>query len=469
KVGVTLIPVNGGRERQLAEFQSVAEICWHPSGKWLAVACKNSPSEPFAVVLHSPETGETRSLTSPPKGIFGDRCPTFSPDGRRLAFSRSFSSTGTEVSEIYVLHVSGELEPEGGPKQLTFGDRTAVSPAWTPDGKELVFVFGSKDLRCGLWRLSVFGSDKPRPLPFSGEGGAAFNPSVSLENHRLLYNVMSWDINIWRYQTPGSKEKPAPPSRFIPSSQTQEIPQYSPDSQEVVYVSYASGSGEIWISSSDGSNPLQLTHFGGPTPDCPRWSRDGKQIVFSMASRDMTQIFSIPAQGGQTKQLTNTPFNKRTPSYSRDGKWVYFSWNRGGDAQIWKMPVEGGEPVQVTSKGGFQPLESMDGRILFYLRGNDVLSSLWMVAVGGGEEIKVLDDVLYTNFDVKEHGIYYTSGTMTKARFLYYDLASRKTRLLAPIQGEIAWGFTVSADEGWILLTLCDPRRSNLMLVENFH
>ncbi len=133
------------------------------------------------------------------------------------------------------------------------------------------------------------------------------------------------------------------------------------------------------------------------------------------------------------------------------------------------MPVEGGEAVQVTRTDGFLPLESMDSRTLFYLKGNDEPSSIWMVSVGGGEETKILDDVLCTNFDVKGHGIYYTSGTDSeKARFLYYDLASRKKRLLAPIQGNVVWGFTVSADEGWILLTQGDWTGSNLMLVENF-
>jgi Tol biopolymer transport system component len=340
-----------------------------------------------------------------------------------------------------------------------------------PNGKELVFVFGSKYHHCSLWRISASGLEKPRPLPFSG-GGSAIIPAVSLENHRLVYSIGTFDCDIWRYQIPRGKEKPIAPSRFSPSVKTQEIPQYSPDGKEVAYVSYASDSSEIWISSSDGSNPLQLTHFGGPMPNLPRWSPDGKNIVFSMVSRGQSQLFTIPAQGGQAKQLTHTSFNKDGPSYSRDGKWVYFEWNRGGDTQIWKMPVEGGEPVQVTRKGGGDPQESMDGRTLFYLKGNDSLGSLWMVPVGGGEETKVLDDVLQLNFDVKGQGIYYLSSTDPSkgARLLYYDLASRKIRLLTQIQSGVEYGFTVSADEDWFLLTLGPPdlMRSNLMLVENF-
>ena len=464
KSAVMLIPANGGRERQVAELQNVGGICWHPGGKWLAVSCKDSQAEPHAIFLLSLESGEKRRLISPPKGIGGDTDPAFSPDGRQLAFSRHFG----EVSEIFVLRLSAELGPEGEPKQLTFGDRMAASPAWMPDGQELVFVYGSFVHYCSLWRISISSPDKPRPLSFSGEGSAR-SPSISLEKNRLVYNLVYLDYNNWRHQISRNKDKTTPPSRFIYSTQTQDCPQFSPDGKEVAFVSYASGSSEIWISSSDGSNLLQLTHFGGPMLDFPRWSPDGKQIAFSMASRDQTEIFLIPAEGGQAKQLTHTPFNKSNPSYSRDGQWINFAWNRGGEEQVWKMPVKGGEPLQVTRKGGANPQESMDGRTVFYLKGYGENYSLWMVPVGGGEETKVLDDVYHENFEVKEHGIYFTSGDYEKARLLYYDLASGKTRLLAPIQGShVEWGFTVSADEGWFLITQGEWMRCNLMLVENF-
>jgi TolB protein len=63
---------------------------------------------------------------------------------------------------------------------------------------------------------------------------------------------------------------------------------------------------------------LQLTYVAGPAPDFPRWSPDGKEIVFAMVTEGESDIFLIPAQGGQIKQLTRTPFNEHAPSFSCD-------------------------------------------------------------------------------------------------------------------------------------------------------
>jgi dipeptidyl aminopeptidase/acylaminoacyl peptidase len=342
-----------------------------------------------------------------------------------------------------------------------------------PDGKEIVYSFGSTH-GVNLWRISVLGSAKPKPLPFTG-GNC---PAISLESHRLVYGVISGsDINIWRCPIPKGAEKPGPLSILIASTQTKHYAQYSPDGKEIAYVSWDSGSPEIWICDSDGSNPLQLTHLGGLQPELPRWSPDGQQIVFWMTSGKQSDLYLIPTQGGQPKQLTNTPFNERNPSFSPDGKWIYLDSDRNGDSQVWKMPAGGGEQVQVTRKGGSNPQESMDGKSLFYLKGKTgYVSELWKVPVDGGEESRVLESVCAVNFDVKEHGIYYAESKYAdhsrpdnEATFLFYDFTSGKTRPIATIRRPVVWGFSVSPDGHWILYSQWESGAlDNLMLVENF-
>jgi Tol biopolymer transport system component len=220
KAAVMLVPANGGRERQVAEI-SMSNVCpmsrylwWHPSGKWLAVACdQDSARAPSAIFLLSLETGERRRLTSPPKGVTWDTNPVFSPDGRSLAFARYFSTGGS--SEIYLLPISLGLLPEGEPKPLTSLNRDTCYLAWMPDGKEIVFASGSKSHACRLWRTPVSGSAQPRPLPFSSEVNG-LDPAISLEKHRLVYATYSLDANIWRCPIPNGERKLEPPKKLIP-------------------------------------------------------------------------------------------------------------------------------------------------------------------------------------------------------------------------------------------------------------
>ena len=168
--------------------------------------------------------------------------------------------------------------------------------------------------------------------------------------------------------------------------------------------------------------------------------------------------------------MTYTTFNELAPSFSRDGNWIYFGSDRSGDFQVWKMPSKGGDAVQVTRKGGSHPQESMDGKMLFYLKPIDLDNDeLWKVPVEGGEELRVLEKVFLWNFQVMEHGIYYVPQPgPTRTPFLLYDFTSRKIKTIALIENSVGIGFTVSPDEQEILYMQGGGARSDLMLVENF-
>ena len=81
------------------------------------------------------DTGEKRRLTSPPSPAIGDSCPSLSPDGRTLAFSRTVDVS----ADLYLLAISDALQPLGEAKRITLGNLSGYSPAWTEDGREIVF------------------------------------------------------------------------------------------------------------------------------------------------------------------------------------------------------------------------------------------------------------------------------------------------------------------------------------------
>ena len=85
------------------------------------------------------DTGEKRRLTSPPSQVRGDSCPAFSPDGRTLAFSRTVDIS----ADLYLLAISDDLKALGEAKRIELGNLSGYAPAWTEDGREIVFWNGS--------------------------------------------------------------------------------------------------------------------------------------------------------------------------------------------------------------------------------------------------------------------------------------------------------------------------------------
>ena len=82
--------------------------------------------------------------------------------------------------------------------------------------------------------------------------------------------------------------------------------------------------GHIWLVSTDGGEPFQLTN--GPSGDSnPQWSPDSTRLAFvSKRGGDGAQIWIIPIGGGEAKQLTHTKNGASNPRWSSDGKQIAF-------------------------------------------------------------------------------------------------------------------------------------------------
>ena len=118
------------------------------------------------------------------------------------------------------------------------------------------------------------------------------------------------------------------------------------------------------------------------------------------------------------------------------------------------------------------PVESPDGRVLYYKkRGEDTLG-LWKVPVKGGEESQVLESFSGgSEFAVVDEGIYFNPRPDSAGHYSiqFFSFASKKTRVVATLEKPVFHGFTVSPDGRWILYSQIDQQGKDLMLVENFH
>jgi Tol biopolymer transport system component len=300
-------------------------------------------------------------------------------------------------------------------------------------------------------------------------GGTASLPSLSRQGSRLAFTWQSIDTNIWRLDLATAGRVSKAPVKWIASTKTDAAPQLSPDGGRIAFTSDRSGTLQVWVCNVDGSSAFPLTSFPGSGAGLGTWSPDGRSIAFGAGLRGNPDIYVISAQGGTARQLTAEISREAGPSWSRDGRWIYFWSDRTGRAEIWKVLPAGGPAVQVTRKGGCQPLESTDGKFVYYTKTVTNFDA-WRVPVEGGEETPVLEG-LRSRWAVAEGGLYLFEQDHDRRWFLkYFDFSSGRKKALAVLGGVpvVSKCPAVSRDGRTAFYEQWDGGQADLVLVDGF-
>jgi Tol biopolymer transport system component/DNA-binding winged helix-turn-helix (wHTH) protein len=418
--GYYIVSAIGGPERQIAKMSRSGSggLDWFPDGKHLVVSQIPEGVRASPLLTLAVDTGEQHVLTVPPAGSVGDLSPTISPDGKKLAFVRM---TGSGVADMYVMSLDG-----GHLRRLTSDGTRFGGISWMPDSREIIFS-SARNGSYGLWRVPVTGGT-PRLVIAGAE--RAFWPTVARQGDRLAYMSSSDSDSLWHTSITGPKTSPIRSGkRVITSSRRQYDPQYSPDGGKIAYSSNRSGSDEIWVSDADGRTAMQLTRLGRPHTGSPHWSPDGTRIAFDSRPNGNPDIFVVGADGGVPRRITTYAGDDVTPSWSRDEKSIYFASDRSGEFQIWKVAV-GGEsisvrPVQLTQGGGFAPIESRDGKYLYFAKGLGK-PGLWRLELNGtanSREQPVLESLKHWGWwALGKEGIYFFDAQPLGSLGIYFDV-----------------------------------------------
>jgi Tol biopolymer transport system component len=457
-----LVPPIGGPEHLVAELlireQAVASprLAWCPDSKCLIVTDSPGEGKPDALFQVSADTGEKKQITRPQRPVVGDSSPAIAPDGQSMVFRRNI---GFVTGELYWTAVGDGFVPKGQPMRLTHYTQDASFPAWTPDGRDILFCS-----RNSIWRMPAKGGRLATRLTSVGQDGIfpAVSRPLSSGKARLVYARNLRDWNFWRIErSDAAGEWERRPAASLSSSKLESSPRFSPKGGKIAFDSDRSGPSEIWVAAADGSNVYQITFMGASDTGSPEWSPDGQWVTFDSNLEGHYEVYTVAATGGKVRRVTFGTSHSQLPSFSADGRSIYFSSNRSGDFEIWKMPSQGGEAVPVTHNGGFGAWESPDGEYLYYHGYTN--REIWRVPVSGGTATKILPDATRP-IVLFQDGIYYRSG----GAIHFFDFATNRSTDLMRNIGPTVPGLTVSPDRRTILYTRVDSTGADLMLVENF-
>jgi len=312
--------------------------------RWLipAVACTVAViAMVFVIGLRWKSSGSalqtTLSQVTFAEGV--EEYPAWSPDGRDLLYTGEVGNTRKIFRKDLA---SGQDSP------LTRGDSDELQPTWSPDGKRVAFV-RARQPRVKLQPGDVFG---------------AFQ-----------------DGDVWVLDLASGNESKLVENAFNPT--------YAPDGKLIAVDASWAGPRRIWVLDSEGHNPQQVTTDTSEEVAhvAPAWSPDGKRIVFQNLARTKFDIRVVSLESKQMNWITNDFFSNIRPAWSSSGKFIYFSSYRSGGINIWRTPVKGdgtvGGPLQQVTTGAGQDVEvatSPDGRRLAFatLRQN---ADIWKLPV----------------------------------------------------------------------------------------
>jgi len=242
------------------------------------------------------------------------------------------------VKELYVMDYDGyAVHP------LTRSESIVLSPAWSPDGENIVFTSYKDDNPDLYVRNLESGTDRPL-LSFPGINSA---PSWSPDG-RYLAVTLSKDgaSEVYRFD-----HKTSVLRRLTYNVSIDTSPSWSPNGKQIVFTSDRAGNPHVYMMDADGSNIRRLTKKH-PYNDTPIWSPIGDKIAYVSRERGETfDVYTLDILSGKVQQLTAVGSNTH-PSWSPDGLHIVFSSDRDGQKEVYIMNWDGTGLKRLTYNGG---------------------------------------------------------------------------------------------------------------------
>lgn len=390
-----------------------------------------------------------------------DSTPSFSPDGKWLAFSSGRNGS----TNVYAANLE-----EGEVRQLTWHSSTDRVECWSPDSQYIYFSSGRSDINgmADLYRVSIDGGE---PVMISRDRyEPEYNATVSPDGTRIAFNVNDHLRQWWRHgeRIDNATEiwiKPAEPGaggyeRFTTYEGKDSWPMWAPDGQGMYFVTdrgpntgvenlaYKPLNGEaslltsfssgrvlwpdmaadgtivferefgIWLLPKDGqaaqvpintfsdtrSNPVDVRTLRSGVTEFS-YSPDGKKLAYVIRG----DVFVAPAKPDKDEgtplafQVTDTAARERSISWGKESNVLYYESQRGESADIYSFDFISREEQKLVASSGNDtfPSVSPDGKYMVFQRGT---SDLMLYDIASGTESRIAEFLQVSSYSWSKDG-----------------------------------------------------------------
>jgi dipeptidyl aminopeptidase/acylaminoacyl peptidase len=323
-----------------------------------------------------------------------------SPDGAWIAYTLSQLDQKRDArnTDIYMVPFGG-----GEPVRLTASEKADRSPHWSPDGRYLGFLSNRDDTETQVWLLDRRGGEATKLTDYKG-GVSSF--AWSPDGTRLA--VVARDPEPDEKKAEGEEKDRPKPIVVRRLLFKRDGIGYLDDRRNHVHVFDVAKKTTTQITSGPYDN-------SGPV-----WSPDGRTIAFVSNRTEEpdlnhdTDIFVVPAEGGEPRAVASSPAAESAPEFTPDGRSIVYLLG-GEPTDIWyatnniaMVPVAGGTPRILTpdvDRNLSGPKVSADGASVLFLIEDRNHSHLARVPIAGGRLERVVGgEREVTHFDAGAKG-----------------------------------------------------------------
>ena len=242
----------------------------------------------------------------------------------------------------YTLHVT-DADGEGGQVALASAE-PIISPAWSPDGRQLAYV-SFETQKAVVWVQDLSTGERRMVASFRGSNSA---PAWSPDGQRLAV-TLSQDGLAQIYTLPVAGGKP---ERLTSSSAIDTEPVYAPDGTSIYFVSDRGGGPQIYRLPARGGNVERVT-FSGSYNISPAISPDGQAMAFISRQGNAYRLM-LQDMGAATSAapvvLTDTR-DDESPSFAPNGRLIVYATRLQGADVLMTTTLDGKIKTRLLSSG----------------------------------------------------------------------------------------------------------------------
>jgi Tol biopolymer transport system component len=355
-------------------------VSFSPDGKRIAYTRADptrNPVQSYLLIANADGTDERALVTFEAPYGFSGGGPAWSPDSNAIAFGHiSFFENK--------MHLMAADASTGKISQLSPHEWRAIGRvAWITGGNDLVVQATDFDASRQIW---IVQRPKGNARRLTNDIGQYSIEDVSLTADSRTLLVVQDDIysHIWVAGAGVPHQVSSGAGRHDGVAGLDWTSQ-----NEIVYATAPlRASGELWIMDSNGSRARPLT-ANGAMNQYPAVSPDGHSVVFSSTARGNSNLWAVNTDGSGLKRLTSGNW-EMSPSVSPDGKWIMYASAPSGNTEIQRIGWSEGEPKSVVTEPSFLPRISPNGKFVAYLQeeGESAQYLIRLIPFEGGNVIQ---------------------------------------------------------------------------------